>query len=298
MVDNLYFPTLPETEHERRTISLDGVAYFPRQDIRVFLLMGIDREGPVADSGSYKNSGAADVVLVLIFDETAKEYRVLALNRDTIVKMPVLGLGGRTAGSTTAQLALSHTYGNGLHQSCDNTKKTVSDLLYGATIHQYIALNMDVISVLTDAVGGVKVNVEDDFSAFDDTIQKGELVLNGEQAYTFIRTRKDVGDQLNISRMGRHEEFVKGFIEAFRTNIGKNVTYALKIYDDISPYVVTDCSNQVMTDLLNRFYDYKLVGILSPDGTNVVGEEYMEFHLDEEKFLTLVLSLLYSPKNK
>ena len=260
--------------------------------------MGIDREGAVVDSGSYKNSGAADVVLVLIFDETAKEYRVLALNRDTMVRMPVLGLGGRPAGSTNAQLALSHTYGNGLRQSCENTRETISDLLYGVTIHQYIAMNMDVISVLTDAVGGVKVNVEDDFSLFDNTIPKGEIVLNGEQAYTFIRTRKDLGDQLNISRMKRHEAFVDGYIEAFRANIGKNVTYAMDIYEDIEPYVVTDCSNQVMSDLINRFSDYNFVGCISPEGTNVVGEEYMEFYLDEEKFLPLILSLLYSPKNK
>lgn len=133
IVDSLIYPSMPESAYERRTLLVDGVSYFPRQDVRVFLIMGIDREGPVQESGSYKNSGAADVVLVLIFDETAKEYCALALNRDTMVKMPVLGLGGRPAGSITAQLALSHTYGNGLNQSCENVRVTVSELLYGVT---------------------------------------------------------------------------------------------------------------------------------------------------------------------
>ena len=297
IVDKFAYPEIPEPSSERKTIRYDGVSYFPRQDVRVFLLMGIDRTGPVTDSGSYKNTGAADVILVLIFDDTAKEYRILALNRDSMVEMPVLGIGGRHAGDITAQLALSHTYGNGLHQSCTNTLDTVSNLLYSVTIHQYISMNMDVISILTDAVGGVKVNVTDDFSMIDSSLEKGEMLLNGDHAYKFIRTRKDVGDELNLSRMNRHEEYMKGFVEAFHTNIGKDISKAMEIYEQISPYVVTDCSNQVMTDLLNRFYDYKFVEVLSPEGTNVPGEEYMEFYIDEDKLFQLVLSLMYSPKN-
>lgn len=296
VVDHLAYPDMPGDEYERKTLWLDGVSYFPRQDIRVFLLMGIDRSGPVVDSGSYKNEGAADVVLLLIFDETNKEYSVLALNRDTMVEMPILGLGGKRAGSITAQLALSHTYGNGLRQSCENTKETVSEMLYGVPIHQYISMNMDVISVLTDAVGGVKVNVQDDFSMFDDSIHKGEMVLNGEQAYLFVRTRKDVGDQLNISRMSRHEEFMRGFVDAFHTNIGKDVSKAMEVYEQIKQYVVTDCSDQVMTELLGRFYDYEFVDVLSPAGNNVAGEEYMEFYLDQDSYYRLILSLLFAPK--
>lgn len=296
IVDSLVYPDIPESSYERKTLTVNNVSYFPRQDIRVYLVMGIDREGLVVDSGSYKNPGAADVLLVIVFDDTAREYSVIALNRDTMVEMPILGLGGKNAGSITAQLALSHTYGNGLHQSCINTRDTVSELLYGTTIHQYFSMNMDVISILTDAVGGVKVNVTDDFSAIDGTILPGEMVLNGEQAYMFVRTRKDVGDQLNISRMNRHEEFMHGFIDAFHDNIGNDATKVMEIYEKIAPYMVTDCSEHMMTDLLNRFYNYEFAGVISPAGTNVRGEEYMEFYLDEEKLFQLVISLLYEPK--
>ena len=296
MVEHTFYPSAPEANYERKTLWLDGVSYFPRQDIRVFLLMGIDRSGPVVDSGSYKNEGAADVVLLLVFDETKEEYTVLALNRDTMVEMPILGLGGKRAGSITAQLALSHTYGNGLRQSCENTKETVSELLYGAPIHQYISMNMDVISILTDAVGGVKVNVQDDFSLIDGSIQKGEMVLDGDQAYKFVRTRKNVGDQLNISRMSRHEEFMRGFVEAFHTNVGNDINKAMEVYESIKQFVVTDCSDQVMTELLGRFFDYEFVDVMSPAGENVAGEEFMEFYLDQDSYYKLILSLLFSPK--
>lgn len=297
LVDYLAYPNAPEEEHERKTLWYDGVAYFPRQDVRVFLLMGIDRVGPAVDSGSYKNEGAADVILVVVFNETDEDYTVLALNRDSMVQMPVLGIGGKVAGSKTAQLALSHTYGNGLQQSCINTRQTVSDLLYGLTIHQYASMNMDAISILTDAVGGVKVNVTDDFSMIDTSLTKGELLLNGEQAYKFLRTRKDVGDQLNLSRMDRHKEFMHGFVEAFCSKVGNNISYAMDVYEDISQYIVTDCSDQEMINILNRFYEYALVDVISPSGTNVRGEEYMEFYIDEESLQQVILSLLYEPKN-
>jgi len=131
----------------------------------------------------------------------------------------------------------------------------------------------------------------------DTSLKKGEMTLNGDQAYKFLRTRKDVGDQLNLSRMDRHKEFMMGFAEAYRENVGSSVSKAMEIYDMISPYVVTDCSEQGMIKLLNRFYDYDLVDVISPSGTNVRGEEYMEFYIDEENLYQLVLTLLYEPKS-
>ena len=122
------------------------------------------------------------------------------------------------------------------------------------------------------------------------------MVLNGDQAYKFVRTRKDVGDQLNISRMSRHEEFMRRFVEAFHTNVGNDINKAMEVYESIKQFVVTDCSDQVMTELLGRFFDYEFVDVISPAGENVAGEEFMEFYLDQDSYYKLILSLLFSPK--
>ena len=53
-----------EETHTSKTIHRGDVAYFPRQDITSILVLGIDRYGPVEDSGSYQNSGAADMAMV------------------------------------------------------------------------------------------------------------------------------------------------------------------------------------------------------------------------------------------
>ena len=279
-----------------KTIWNDGVAYFPRQDVRTLLLIGVDRDGPAVDSGSYNNNGMADVVMLVIFDDSAKQYQVLALNRDTMVDMPVLGIGGKKIGTDYAQIALSHSYGNGLSQSCENTLSTVSQLLNGFLIDNYMSMSMDVVRILTDAVGGVRVNVTDDFSQVDSTITTGELVLNGQQAINFVRLRHGVADQLNTSRMNRHEAYVNGFLEAFNKKVDGNASVAMDIYEEAAPYIVTDCSDRLLTDLFDRFIEYTLAETIIPEGENIQGEKYMEFYLDEQKFQQLVLDLLYKEK--
>lgn len=279
----------------KKTIVRNGVEYFPRQDITVMLVMGIDQEGPVQDSGYYRNEGAADVVMLLIFDEEAKDYSILYLNRDTMLTMPVLGIDGRPAGNNFGQLALAHTFGNGLERSCENVKKTVSDFLYGLQIDYYVSMNMDAIATMNDAVGGVKVTVTEDFSKVDPTIPMGEVILRGQQAINYVRTRKNVGDQLNLSRIERQKDYIQGFFTAFKSS-AQNANFLVDAYEEISPYIVTDCSTNALSGIVSRYEDYDLRQIVTPKGENVLSNEYYEFHVDEEALDKLILELFYRPK--
>ena len=280
-----------------KTIERNGQKYFPRQDITVVLVLGIDRFGPVEASGSYQNRGAADMDILLVFDETNKQINVLHLNRDTMLNMPVLGIGGKQAGSWYGQLALAHTYGSGLSDSAENSRQAISDYLYGLKIDYYVAMNMDAITILNDAVGGVTVNVTEDFSAVDPTIRMGQMHLMGEQAINFVRTRKDVGDQLNLSRIERHKEYLQGFSGAFRAMQEADPGFILTVYEQVIPYLVTDLSANAVSGMMDRYADYEINEIISPQGENRVGEEYMEFYVDEEALDALILRLFYAPKD-
>ena len=291
----LYQDSEVETERVSKTITRDGIEYFPRQDITVMMVLGIDKYGEVAPSGSYNNDGDADMVALLIFDEKNETVSALALNRDTMVEMPVLGVGGKQAGTAYQQLTLAHTYGSGMEDSCENMKQTVSDLLYGIKIDYYLSMNMDAIAILNDAVGGVTVNVVDDFSSVDPTITLGQVTLKGQQAVNFVRSRKDIGDQLNISRMERHQAYIDSFVRTLREKVEASSTFAFTTYEKVTPYIVTDMSSNVFSSILQRYADYTLTGIVSPEGENVRGE-YMEFYLDEEKLDQLILELFYAPK--
>ena len=278
-----------------KTITRNGVDYFPRQDITTVLVMGIDRYGPVEDSGSYLNRGAADMDALLIFDEPNRICNVLHLNRDTMLEMPVLGPGGKKAGTYFGQLALSHTYGSGLADSCENTRQTISDFLYGIRIDYYVAMNMDAIAILNDAVGGVTVDVTEDFSQVDPTIGMGRVTLTGQQAIHYVRTRKDVGDQLNLSRIQRQQAYMDAFSEAFSEKQGDEA-FVLSVYEQVEPYIVTDCSMKTISGLLSRYSDYAIGEVVTPEGENVLGEQYFEFYVDEEKLDELILRLFYAPK--
>ena len=48
-----------------KTVEFNGEEYFPRQDITVLMLMGIDEYGEVKESGSYNNTGENDMVALL-----------------------------------------------------------------------------------------------------------------------------------------------------------------------------------------------------------------------------------------
>lgn len=292
----VFYPVATEPTRPSKTIHRDGVGYFPRQDITTVLVMGIDEEGKVADSGSYRNSGEVDMLSLVVLDHANESYQILSLNRDTMTEMPVLGLGGKQAGTLYGQLALSHTYGSGLQDSAENTKTAVSDLLFGLHIDYYVALNMDAIGMLNDAVGGVTVNVTEDFSAVDPTITLGQMTLNREQAMHYVRSRKDVGTQLNLSRMARHQDYIAGLMTALLEKVTQSDYFAIRLYEDLSDYMVTDCSAQVVSTILERCREYDLQQILTLPGENVRGEEYYEFYPDPDQMQKIALELFYAPK--
>lgn len=279
-----------------KTIVRDGVEYFPRQDITVMLVMGIDQFGPMQDSGSYRNTGAADMLALLIFDEKTEELNILYLNRDTMVHMPVLGLGGKQAGTAYAQLALAHTYGSGLEDSCENVKNTLTQFIHGLRIDYYVAMSMDAIPVLNDAVGGVTVTVKDDFSKINPTITMGELTLRGDQVIDYVRTRKDVGDQKNVTRMQRQQEYVNAFLQKLYESEQEDPQFLIRTYEEVSPYIVTDCSATTLSNMLDHYADYAINQAVTPEGENLIVDGYYQFHTDAEDLDALILELFYRPK--
>ena len=279
-----------------KTITRENVDYFPRQDITTVLVMGIDKYGPVEKSDVYNNTGASDMNMVLIFDEVNEVCNILHLNRDTMVEMPVLGIGGKPAGTYYGQLALAHTFGTGLSDSCENVRKTASDFLYGIEIDYYVAMHMDAIAILNDAVGGVTVNVTEDFSSVDPAIGMGEVKLMGEHAIHYVRTRKEIGDQKNISRIQRQQKYLDGFVAAFREKQSSEYEWIINAYEQVQPYMVTDCSANAISGMVDRFSGYRINEVAIPEGQNVLGKEYFEFYVDAEKLDALILRLFYAPK--
>ena len=280
-----------------RTIVRDGISYYPRQDITVILFVGTDEDGPVLDSGSYNNKASADMLTLLILDDTNESCTILSIDRDTMTDVPTLGLRGESAGTVYSQIATSHNYGSGMEDSCENTKKAVSNLFYGLAVDYCFCMGMGGIQMLNDAVGGVEVTIQEDFSAVDPTLVQGQtLRLNGEQAYHYVRSRMGVGSQLNTSRMDRQREYMQSFVHSLRESYHHDPMFLTELWEELSAYVVTDCSTMSLNHLVSQYIDYELVRSLTPAGESVKGQKYQEFHVDSEALDSLIIELFYSPK--
>ena len=282
---------------ERKTIERNGIEYFPRQDITVVMVLGIDQYGPMVSSESYRNTGSADSVMLLVFDETEKNCTVLYLNRDTMVDMDVLGLNGELIGTDYGQLALAHTYGTGMEDSCVNVKNTLMNFMHGLNIDYFVSMGMDAIPILNDAVGGVAVTVTEDFSEVNPSITMGQLTLRGDQVLDYVQTRKGVGDQKNVTRMQRQREYVDAFLAALYEKAQLETEFMVSVYDEVSDYIVTDCSVNTLSAMLDRYADFTVAGAVTPEGENVVIDGHYQFHVDEEKLDALILEIFYRPKH-
>lgn len=102
-------------------VTMDGQTYRPR-DLCTILLMGIDRESDTAASG-FRNGGQADFLQLIIIDQAEKKVHRLQIDRDTMTPITVLGVLGNKAGMRTAQISLSHGFGDGKAQSCELQQK-------------------------------------------------------------------------------------------------------------------------------------------------------------------------------
>ena len=85
-------------------------------------------------------------------------------------------------------------------------------------------------------------------------------------------------------------------MEALNKKQSQSAGFVLDVYEQISPYIVSDCSANTLSNLVSRFSSYTMGEIVSPKGENVMGEEFMEFYVDEDALNELVLKLFYTEK--
>lgn len=273
----------------------NGTAYARREDLETVLLLGVDKfEGETPEG--YINNQQADFLLLLVMDKENETCTPIQLNRDTMTQIQILGVTGEPAGTFTGQLALAHTYGSGEEDSCVNTVLAVSNLLYGMEIDHYVSLTMDGVALLNDLVGGVTVEVLDDFSGIDDSLVQGETVtLKGQQALTYVRSRGGMEDSSNLHRMERQRQYLSALQQQLKAAVQQEDGFTLDALLQLNEYMVSDCTVDQLSDLGNSLAAYQVSDILTTPGDAQEGEEFMEFTVDEAALQQLVMEVFYEP---
>ena len=273
----------------------NGTAYAKKEDLETVLLLGVDKfEGETPEG--YLNNQQADFLLLLVMDKQNETCTPIQLNRDTMTQIRILGVTGEPAGTTTGQLALAHTYGSGEEDSCENTALAVSNLLYGMEIDHYVSLTMDGVALLNDLVGGVTVEVLDDFSGIDDSLMQGEIVtLKGQQALTYVRSRGGMEDSSNLHRMERQRQYLAALQQQLKAAVRQEDGFTLDALLQLNEYMVSDCTVDQLSNLGDSLAAYQVSDILTTPGDAQEGEEFIEFTVDEAALQQLVMDVFYEP---
>lgn len=278
-------------------ITFNGTDYVLKDSIETVLVLGLDKFEE-QDVESYNNNKQADFLMLLVIDHDTQKCTALHINRDTMTLMPILGVAGDQVGTTTKQIALAHTYGNGREVSCRNTADAVSWLLHNIRIDHYISVTMDAVPVYADLLGGVEVEVLDDFAGIDDTLVKGEAVtLTGEHALNYVRTRYGLEDSSNEHRMIRQRQFIDAVYEKSLACLESDDEFIINAGAKLADYVISDYTLSGMQQLAKTLSGYEFTEIRELEGENVMGEKHIEFYPDETALTQTVVDLFYITKN-
>ena len=272
----------------------EGKYYIPRKNLQTILLMGLDKFEYSESSLAYTNKMQSDFLMLLVIDNETKTIQGLHLNRDTMTQIRRIGFGGSEAGTFVGQLALAHTFGSGGSDSCLNAVRAVSNLLDGVPIDHYLTLTMDAVSVINDAVGGVELTLKEDMTALNPMWEEGaEITLLGEDSLKFVRARMQVGDGLNASRMKRQEQYLNAFYEKLMEKNREDDDFLGKVLLKVNDDFQSDLTVTQLDKLGQLLAECELEPFQSIAGKTVEGEEFYEFHADEEDLQRTVLSLFY-----
>ncbi len=316
------------------TREVDGRIYTarPPADLTAVLLIGYDHydEGREVEQTKYSQGGQSDFLLLLVLDHENREIRQLQLDRDTMTGIKVYGVLGGYLGVRNMQLCLSHAYGDTQEKNNDNAVWAVENLLGiadendGAGIDWYMAMDISGIAKLNDALGGVTVRIDDDFSAVDETMVQGTTMrLSGKQAEYYCRGRFYIGEQTNSSRMARQRRYLNAAADVFKAEVRRDANYARRLLNEMGviyattaelddgfgfttsdnagtpvgehgKYVMTNETLDSIVGQIARAIDYDICPIENLSGTHILARDgHIQYHLDEGVAQVWALSVFY-----
>lgn len=287
--------TSSELQQESESyISYNGQKYQHNDHLRTYLYMGIDKAGPVTEAEDSVSGGQSDAMFLIVVDSEKKTISVLSINRNTMTDVDVYDKDGNFVDTRELQICLQHGFGDGMRTSCQRSVDAVSNLLYGEPISGYIAMNMDAMPMMNDSVGGVTVEVLDDLTSpsRNVSLHKGETVtLNGDEAYVYLRSRDINEFDSATERLNRQMQYIQAFVKQAK---GKDATTLASAYDTITDYIVT---NVDVPNLVNKLttYEFDDSRMYTVPGETKMGEQYEEYHVDDEALYQLMLDIFYKP---
>ena len=276
-------------------ISHNGKDYIYNQDIKAYLIMGVDKDGKVEAAEDYQSGGQSDAMFLLVTNADDQTMSVISINRNTMTRIDTYERNGLRAGYVQAQICTQHGFGDGRQLSCTRTVDAVSYLFYNLPISGYLSLRMGAMPIMNDAIGGVELTVLHDleYASMGVSFKAGETkVLSGTEAYCYLRGR-DLNEFDSASdRLRRQEQYITSFVAQAKAYAGGNTNKMLAIYESIADYIVTNIDFANLASELSK-YEYDASRMYTIPGEAVMGEKFEEYHVDEKEFYQMIIDIFY-----
>lgn len=194
----------------------------------------------------------SDSIMVASIDPVTKKAYLFSILRDTYVKIP-----GHGEDRINTALAIG---GPNL------AMRTVSDLL-GIPIQYFFYTDFKGFIALTDAIGGIDLEVEKDMKyrdsedghEYDINLKKGMQHLDGKMALQYVRFRHDA--MSDFSRTERQRKFLQAVAQKMQTT--GSLIRLPKILNSIDPYLETNLTTTDMLKLGTLAFEAKTEGMVS-----------------------------------
>ncbi len=267
------------------TLVYQGHTYQLNRDLTTVLCLGIDHD--IQENDTPGTSGLCDVVLLVGIDTKTGRTTVLNIPRETYGQVAVYSIEGNYVGTEFEQICLAYSYGNGKDTSGKNAMDTVSRLLYGLPISSFLAIDMDVLQTINEAVGGVTVAsmIEGKFPDGRQVKQGESIELHGKNLEYYIRTRGHTTLDANAARNQRQRQYLTELVRVTAARSRRDLRFPLRLFSALTEDLATDLELPDVTFLSRVFlrqganFNYRTLGgsygyirnspVLYPDETEL-----------------------------
>lgn len=275
-------------------ITYQGQKYRLNKNAVSVLFLGVDKKNIAENLGSGRN-GQADSIFVAVLDTETGKVAMIPISRETMTEIKTFSADGSYVGTETTQLCLAYAYGNSGEDCCRNAADAVQSLLYGMEMDAYVAIDLDGVASITDAIGGVRLTTLETVTYSDVTVPGNQtLALNGRQAKAYIRGRNNAVDG-NVMRLRRQKQFLGALFADGKAKIRANPTSIPHYYNVAKPYILSDLNLAEVTYLAKATLAAPDVSFryLDITGETKMGKEHSEFYPDETSLYEAILNAFY-----
>ena len=281
-----------------------GKRYLRHTGIRAILLLGLDRsEGDLLEERVPWEQGQTDAIFLLAHNTARNTVQILKIPRETMAVMPWTNADSQVVTESVERITLAYTNGNGVEQSCEVTRDTVSRLLGGLSIDHYMLADLNVVADVNDLVGGVTVKVPKDRTKWKDPAFSpgAEITLHGKDAELFVRSRNSKEHFTAMERLERQQIYMIAFEKQLKRCLKKDQKIVEKMFDAMEGDMLTDMRRQEYVDLTLSILgsgDISGDDFFTLPGEPKVGEAQDEYHPHYADIDRMVLDLFYYEKEQ